>query len=149
MLYKRGHFTWFYFQRAAVDLDVQPFRRCIAEVFKHTVNSLCDIVRYRLVQFHSAVNHNTAVPEVENFQLLKSSQIGLKIWQKLWGKKEESKLICEELKCTHVYSTLLFSFFRRCDFSHLKRLCSSDEFAAGTWNTVLVESNTQAGLISS
>lgn len=74
---KQGHFTWFYFQGATVDLDVEPFGRCAAEVFEHTVNGLCDVIRYRFVQFHPAVHHNTAVPKVENFQLLKSSQIGL------------------------------------------------------------------------
>lgn len=49
-----------------------------------------DIVRYRFVQFHPAVYHNAAVPEVENFQLLESSQIGLQIRQKLWGSEREA-----------------------------------------------------------
>lgn len=50
----------------------------------------CDVVRYRFVQFHPAVYHNAAVPEVENFQLLESSQIGLQIRQKLWGSEREA-----------------------------------------------------------
>lgn len=69
--------TWFYVQGATVDLDVEPFGSCIAEVFEHTVHCFCDVVRYGLVQFHPAVNHNTSVPEVKDFQLLKSSQVGL------------------------------------------------------------------------
>lgn len=75
--HEQGHFTWFHFQGATVDLDVKPFRCCITEVFKHAVHSFCDVIRYRLVQFHPAVHHHTPIPEVENFQLLKSSQIGL------------------------------------------------------------------------
>lgn len=74
---KQWHFTWFHFQGATVNLNVKPFRCRTAEVFKHAVNSFCDIIRYRFVQLHPAVYHNTAVPEVENFQLLESSQIGL------------------------------------------------------------------------
>ena len=49
-----------------------------------------DVVRYRLVQFHPAVYHNAAVPEVENLQLLESRQIGLQIWQKLWGDERKA-----------------------------------------------------------
>lgn len=92
-MYTVHTFTWFYFQGATVDLDVKPLRRRAAEVLEHTVDRFCDVVRYRFVQFHPAVYHNAAVPEVENFQLLESSQIGLQIRQKLWGKREESKLI--------------------------------------------------------
>ncbi len=91
ILHKQGHFTWFYFQGATVDLDVEPFGCCAAEVFKHAVNGLCDVIRYRFVQFHPAVYHNTAVPKVENFQLLKSGQIGLQIWQKLWKEGRKRK----------------------------------------------------------
>lgn len=83
LLYKQRHFTWFHLQGATVNLDVEPFRRRAAEVFEHTVDSFCDIIRYRFVQFHLAVHHDAAVPEVEDFQLLKSGQIGLQIWQKL------------------------------------------------------------------
>lgn len=78
-------FTWFYFQGAAVNLDVEPLRRRAAEVLEHAVYGFRDVVRYRLVQFHPAVYHNAAVPEVENLQLLESRQIGLQIRQKLWG----------------------------------------------------------------
>lgn len=73
----RWHFTWFHLQGAAVNLDVQPFGRGTAEVFQHAVDGFGHVVRYRLVQLHPAVYHNAAVPEVEDFQLPESSQIGL------------------------------------------------------------------------
>lgn len=43
------------------------------------MHSLGHIIRYWLVQFHLAVYHDAAIPEVEDLQLLKSSQIGLQI----------------------------------------------------------------------
>lgn len=76
-------FTWFHLQRATVDLDVEPLGRGAAEVLQHAVNGLGHVVRHRLVQLHPAVHHHAAVPEVEDFQLLESGQIGLKIRQKL------------------------------------------------------------------
>lgn len=81
------YFTWFDFQGATVDLDVEPLGRGAAEVFQDAVHRLRDVVRHRLVQLHPAVHHNAAVPEVEDFELLKSSQIGLEIRQKLWGRR--------------------------------------------------------------
>lgn len=81
---KQEHLTWFYFQGATVNFNIKPFGSCITEVFKHAVHCFCDIIRYGLVQFHPAVYHNTSIPEVKNFQLLKSRQVGLQIWQKLW-----------------------------------------------------------------
>lgn len=47
------------------------------------MDGFCDIIGHRLVQFHPAVHHNAAVPEVENLQLLESSQVGLQVRQKL------------------------------------------------------------------
>lgn len=78
-----SNLTWLYFQGATVNLDVEPFGRRTAEVFKHTVDGFCDIIGHRLVQLHPAVHHNAAVPEVENLQLLESSQVGLQVRQKL------------------------------------------------------------------
>lgn len=80
---RRSNLTWLYFQGATVNLDVEPFGRCAAEVFQHTVDGFCDIVGHRLVQLHPAVHHDAAVPEVENLQLLESSQVGLQVRQKL------------------------------------------------------------------
>lgn len=80
---RKQHLTWFYFQRPTVDLNVEPLGGGAAEVLEHAVDGLGDIIRHRLVQLHPAVDHHTAVPEVEDFQLLEPGQIGLQIWQKL------------------------------------------------------------------
>lgn len=77
------HLTWFDLQRATVNLNVEPFGRGVAEVFQHAVHGLRHVVRHRLVQLHLAVYDNAAVPEVEDFQLLESRQIGLEIRKKL------------------------------------------------------------------
>lgn len=79
--------TWLYFQRAAVDLDVQPLGRSTAEVLQHTLDGLRHVVGHRLVQLHPAVHHNAAVPEVEDLQLLESGQVGLQVRQQLRSQK--------------------------------------------------------------
>lgn len=71
--------TWLYFQRAAVDLNVQPLGRSAAEVLQHTLDGFRHVIGDRLVQLHPAVHHNAAIPEVENLQLLESSQVGLQV----------------------------------------------------------------------
>lgn len=89
--------TWFYLQRATVDLNVKPLGGGAAEVLEDTVDRLGDVIRHRLVQLHPAVHHHAAVPEVEDFQLLESGQIGLQIRQKLWwwggGSDDKSRSI--------------------------------------------------------
>lgn len=77
--------TWLYFQRAAVDLNVQPLGRRTAEVLQHTLDGFRHVIGDRLVQLHPAVHHNAAVPEVENLQLLESCQVGLQVGQELWS----------------------------------------------------------------
>lgn len=83
--------TWLYFQRAAVDLDVQPLGRRTAEVLQHTLDGFRHVIGDRLVQLHPAVHHNAAVPEVENLQLLESSQVGLQVGQELWSTRGGGK----------------------------------------------------------
>lgn len=87
---RKQHLTWFYFQRPTVDLNVEPLGGGAAEVLEHAVDGLGDVIRHRLVQLHPAVDHHTAVPEVEDFQLLESGQIGLQIWQKLQESDDKS-----------------------------------------------------------
>lgn len=83
--------TWLYFQRAAVDLNVQPLGRRTAEVLQHTLDGFRHVIGDRLVQLHPAVHHNAAVPKVENLQLLESSQVGLQVGQELWSTRGESE----------------------------------------------------------
>ena len=49
----------------------------MAEVFEHAVHSLGDVGGHWLVQPHSAVYYNTAIPEVEDFQSLETRQVRL------------------------------------------------------------------------
>lgn len=41
----------------------------------------CDIVWHCPGKFHFAVYNHTSVPEVENFQVLKTGKVGLKVWK--------------------------------------------------------------------
>lgn len=77
--------TRLHFQRPTVDLNVEPLGGGAAEVLEHAVDSLGDVVRHRLVQLHPAVHHHTAIPEIEDFELLEAGQIGLQVRQKLRG----------------------------------------------------------------
>lgn len=80
---RSSNVTWLYLQGATVNLDVEPFGRRAAEVLEHTVDGIRHVIGHRLVQLHPAVHHNAAVPEVEDLQLLESSQVRLQVRQKL------------------------------------------------------------------
>lgn len=75
--------TRLHIKGTTVNLYVQPLCCSIAEIFKHTVDSHCDIVWHRLGKCHPAVHHNTSLPEVKDLQLLESRQIGLEVWEQL------------------------------------------------------------------
>lgn len=54
------------------------------------MDSLCDVVRHRLGEFHLAVDNNAALPEVENLQFLEARQVCLQVRQQLRREAESS-----------------------------------------------------------
>lgn len=67
--------TRFHIQGVFINGQVHGVICSVAEIFQDHVHSVGDIPRHRFGKFHSTVHHNAAISEVQDFQILESSEI--------------------------------------------------------------------------
>ncbi len=56
---------------------------CVTEVLQDQIDGGGDTLWHRLAKFHPAVDHNAPIPEVQDLQVLKVTQVRLQIGHKL------------------------------------------------------------------
>lgn len=70
-------------QRVLIDGQVHGLIRCVTEVLQDQIDRGGDTTGNGFAKFHAAVDHNAAVPEVQDLQVLKVCQVGLQVGHEL------------------------------------------------------------------
>lgn len=60
----------------------------VGKVLEDEVDHVGNALRDRLAELHSAVHHDAAIPEVEDFQVLKVVEVRLEVRNQLKGKEK-------------------------------------------------------------
>lgn len=75
--------TWFHIQWVLINSQVHGLVSRVAEILQDQVDGRCYTFLHWFAKFHPTVDHNTPIPEVQDLQVLKMSQVGLQVGHKL------------------------------------------------------------------
>lgn len=75
--------TWLDIQWVFIDGQVHSLVSGVTEVLQDQIDSGGDALLHRLSKFHPAVDHDAPIPEVQDLQVLKVTQVGLQVGHKL------------------------------------------------------------------
>lgn len=75
--------TWLDVQWVFIDGQVHGLVSSVTEVLQDQIDSGGDALLHRLSKFHPAVDNDAPVPEVQDLQVLKVTQVGLQVGHKL------------------------------------------------------------------
>lgn len=70
-------------QRVLINGQVHGLVGCVTEIFQDQIDGGGDATRHRFPKFHPAVDHDAPIPEVQDLQVLKVTQVGLQVGHKL------------------------------------------------------------------
>lgn len=66
-----GIITWFYIQGIFINGQIHGLVRRVTEILQDEVNNCGDFISHWFAEFHPAVHHNAAIPEVKDLQVFK------------------------------------------------------------------------------
>lgn len=113
--------TWFHIQRVLIDGQVHGLVGCVTEVFQDKIDSGSHATRHRFPKFHPTVDHNAAVSEVQNLQVLKVTQVGLQVGHKLGKDFKKCNLILQ----TNNTTMRIMTSMSNCEkFTSSRKRCS-------------------------
>lgn len=85
-------FTWFNVQGVLVYGQVHGLVGSVAEILQDEVDCGGHFPRNRLPKLHPAVDHNAAVSEIQDLQVLEVAKIGLQVWYQLERKMNTAEM---------------------------------------------------------